>query len=392
MLVLLTALPAIADARVAIVATQTDRAAVLDVSTNTVVGRPALGVPTSHVAVARSGRRGFVAGANVVAALDIATVRAGVRAQPRQSGGAIADPGALTPPPAEVTIAARVTLPAPVAGIAVSPAGGRVYAAAGRWLYVLDARSLRRLGRARLGGRATALALSRLGSYAAVALAGRRVAIVATAGPKLRRRVKAGGVTGLAWDLAGRLWVVSRGRVAVLPADARKLAKRRVRLPRGAGGGRGGVARRRDAGDRRSARGTHGGARERHDTARARAARRRRAGHAGLVARRRADLLRRRRCRHAVAGLAVRGAADRQRRARGRARPRASSSSPVWPGLRGPTARDTISGTAAARPDRGPRRRRPHRRRPRERPAARRRGQRHACRRQLRRPPRRRAR
>jgi len=237
MLVLLGSLPATADARVAIVATGTERAALLDVSTNTVVARPLVGGPTSAVAVARSGRRGFVAAANRVAVLDLATVRAGVRAQPRQSGGAIADPGALTPPPpADVTVTARVTLPAPVAGIAVSPAGGRVYAAAGRFLYVLDARSLRRLGRARLGGRATALALSRLGSYAAVALTGRRVAIVTTAGPKLRRRVKAARVTGLAWDLAGRLWVVSRGRVAVLPADGRKLAKRRVRLPRGAGG------------------------------------------------------------------------------------------------------------------------------------------------------------
>ncbi len=221
-LVLLAALPAVADARVAVVATSANSAALLDITTNTVVARPAVGAATTAAAFARDGSRAYVAGGRTLALIEVGAMPAGVR------GAAALD--------ANIGVKRRATLPADIAGIAISPAGGRIYVAAGPSLHVLDARSLRRIGRARLRGQATALALSQLGTTAAVALRSGRVALVDLGRKRLVRRVRARGVRGLAWDRAGRVWVVQRTRVAVLPFRGRKLAKRRVRLPRGAGG------------------------------------------------------------------------------------------------------------------------------------------------------------
>ena len=122
---LLAAAPA--SARVALLATGTNEVALLDVTTDQVVARPALPGPSRAVAIARDGRRAFVAAGNAVARLRL-------RDGPRRADSV---PGTAAP----FAVLTR-DLGAPAVGIAVSPGGASVYAAAGRRLYVLDARTL----------------------------------------------------------------------------------------------------------------------------------------------------------------------------------------------------------------------------------------------------------
>ena len=60
-----------ASARVALLATGTNEVALLDVTTDQVVARPALPGASRAVAIARDGRRAFVAAGNAVARLRL---------------------------------------------------------------------------------------------------------------------------------------------------------------------------------------------------------------------------------------------------------------------------------------------------------------------------------
>jgi Ca2+-binding RTX toxin-like protein len=210
---------ACAQARVALLATGTNDVALLDVTTNLVVARPALPGPSRAVAITRDGRRAFAAAGNAVAAFDLGMVPA-------------------APLPGTVAPFAVVTrdLGLPAVGIAVSPGGASVYAAAGQRLFVLDARTLAIRHRVRLRGTALALALSREGTQAAVVLTKGRVAMVATGGPKLLRRVKVKGATGAAFDAAAHAWVSAPRRLYLVRQGARKPEKHPLRLGKGVGG------------------------------------------------------------------------------------------------------------------------------------------------------------
>ncbi|HWH95157.1 MAG TPA: hypothetical protein VNT03_14950, partial [Baekduia sp.] len=85
---LLVAAAAPAGARVALLATGTDDAALLDVATARVVKRIALPGPTTAVAVTRDGRIGFAAGGGAVIALDLRA--------PSVIGGGAVPPGGGT--------------------------------------------------------------------------------------------------------------------------------------------------------------------------------------------------------------------------------------------------------------------------------------------------------
>jgi Ca2+-binding RTX toxin-like protein len=208
-----------AGARVALLATGTDEVALLDVTTNQVVARPALPGPSRAVAITRDGRRAFVAAGNAVAAFDFGLVPA-------------------SPLPATAAPFAVLTrdLGAAAAGIAVSPGGASVYAAAGRRLYVLDAKTLAIRRRVRLHGTASSLALSGQGTLAAVVLAGGRVAIVQTGAPELLRRVRVKGATGVAFDAAAGLWVSAPRRLYLVRQGARTPEKHPLPLGPGVGG------------------------------------------------------------------------------------------------------------------------------------------------------------
>lgn len=207
-----------ADARVAILATGAHEVALLDVTTNQIIARPALPGPSRAVAVAADGKRAFAAAGNAVGAFDLGMV-----------------PSAPFPGTPPLRVITR-DLGAPAVGIAVSPGGGRVYAAAGRRLFVLDARTLAVQRSIALRGAARALALSRQGSLAAVVLAGHRVAIVDAGAPRLLRRVKVKRATGVAFDASGRAWVSAPRRLYAIRQGKRKPDKRPLRLGRGVGG------------------------------------------------------------------------------------------------------------------------------------------------------------
>jgi Ca2+-binding RTX toxin-like protein len=207
-----------AHARVALLATGTNEVALLDITTNQVVARPALPGPSRAVAVTRDGRRAFVGAGNAVGAFDLGMV-----------------PAAPLPGTAPYAVATR-DLGAPVVGVAVSPGAGRVYAAAGRRLLVLDARTLAVRHAVGLRGTASALALSREGTLAAVVLDKGRVAMIAVGAPRLLRRVKVKGAAGVAFDAAGRAWVSGRGRLYAVRPGRRKPEKHPLRLGKGVSG------------------------------------------------------------------------------------------------------------------------------------------------------------
>jgi len=198
-----------AEARLAVVATGTADVALLDVTTNTVVSRPAQPAATRAVAVSHDGHQAFLAAGTAVAALDLRTLQPGARAD----------------------------IAAPAVGLALSPQDGTVYAAAGRDLVVMDARSLSVRRRIGLRGDALGLAVSRQGTLAAVPLAQGRVAIVGLTTGRLLRRVRLAGAASAAFDAVGRAWVAARGRLTAVAPGSRKPDKHPIKLEPGVGGG-----------------------------------------------------------------------------------------------------------------------------------------------------------
>jgi Ca2+-binding RTX toxin-like protein len=220
---LLTA-PAAGEARVTLVATAGSEVALLHASTNQVLRRIALPGPAGAVTVRRDGSRAFAAGGSSIAAIDLSKVSV---TQPSETGGA--DPSSAVVPQT------RDLGGGPVTGLGVSPRGSRLYAIAGTRLYLLDAGTLGTIKVIGLARRAIALAVSRDGTLGAVTLSGNRVAMIGLGTGRVLRRVRVKGAYGAAFA-AGRAWVSGRRGVYPIKPGARK-AGRRIRLPKGIGGG-----------------------------------------------------------------------------------------------------------------------------------------------------------
>src|SRR5256885_5953283 len=123
--------------------------------------------------------------------------------------------------------------------VAFSPRGGRVYAATGDRLAVLDAKTLARLRTIPLHGVALGqVAVSRDGSLAAVPLARSRVAVVALGAMRTLRRVTVRRAAGAAFDARGLLWVSATDArlYPVHPYQRRRAVGKPLRLGRGVGG------------------------------------------------------------------------------------------------------------------------------------------------------------
>ena len=269
---------ACAQARVALLATGTNDVALLDVTTNLVVARPALPGPSRAVAITRDGRRAFAAAGNAVAAFDLGMV-----------------PAAPLPGTAAPFAVLTRDLGVPAVGIAVSPGGASVYAAAEP-----AALRARRPDAGRPPPRAPAGHRARDGALARGDAGGRRP----------DQRARSDGRHGRAEAAAPRegqgrhrrrlrcrgAGMGQRAAAPVRRAPGRAQAREAPAAPRqGRGGRRRRVARRTHAGRRRRARRQPGRARRRRRASRAPLPLGSRPRCAGLVARRRPRLLRRRR-------------------------------------------------------------------------------------------------
>jgi Ca2+-binding RTX toxin-like protein len=218
-----------AQARVALIATQTNDAALLDVATGKVTKKVALPGPTTAVAVTRDGKVGFAAGGGALLAIDLRGGDVTVPSSPSTapSGGAVAaDTG-----PKQLAGAA------PIVAVGVSPGGGNVYAISGTRLFRIDARTLAVQRTVALHGKALGLAISNDGSLAAVPLKGGRVAMVDLQRGKLLRRVTVKGAAGAAFA-AGRAWITTtNGRLRTITPGAKKASKGKgIALGKGVGG------------------------------------------------------------------------------------------------------------------------------------------------------------
>src|SRR4051794_3386131 len=143
--------PATAEARVALVATQTPELPLIDLTSDRVVARIALPGPGGAVAVSRDGSRGFVAAGATIVAIDVNERT-------------------------ELTRRAHGT--AAVTALAVSPDGRRLYAVQGPRLRILDSATLGLRGSVALGGQGRTIALRHAGDLAAIVLARGEVAMV----------------------------------------------------------------------------------------------------------------------------------------------------------------------------------------------------------------------
>jgi Ca2+-binding RTX toxin-like protein len=221
---------AAAQARVALIATGTNEAALLDVATGKVTKKVALPGPTTAVAVTRDGKVGFAAGGGALLAIDLrgADVTVPTTTSTAPSGGAVA---ADTGPK-------QLAGGAPIVALGVSPGGGNVYAISGTHLIRVEARTLAVERTIALHGKALALAISNDGTLAAVPLKGGRVAMVDLQRSRLLRRVTVKGAAGAAFA-AGRAWITTtNGRLRTITPGAKKAAKGKgIALGKGAGGG-----------------------------------------------------------------------------------------------------------------------------------------------------------
>ena len=174
-------------------------------------------------------------------------------------------------------VVSRIPLPAPASAVAVSPFGGRGYAAAGNLvievdidnraetrrvalpgpaitalavgrdgrLYALqgdrvttvEPAGLTVTGQIALGGQGVALALGRQsGGRAAVVRVDGRIAMLALSERRLLRSVRVPGARGVAVDGAGRTWVSARGVLRLIQPGAAKVSESKLDLPAGVGG------------------------------------------------------------------------------------------------------------------------------------------------------------
>src|SRR5829696_2054854 len=211
-LLVLALVPAAAQARVVVVASS-DGAQITDAASNAVVARLALG-RSSAAAAAPDGSAAFVAAGDRVVRIDLGS---------RAATGEVAAGG-------------------PVADLAMSADGTRLYAARRGGVAVLDPRTLTVLGTIPLGrARPRGIAVSADATLAALVVDDRHVGVVSLIQGRLLRRVRVSRPSGVAFGPSGtNVWVsqpgARGGRLLRLGADGRFLA--RWRIGRRVGGGR----------------------------------------------------------------------------------------------------------------------------------------------------------
>ena len=201
-----------AQARVTLVATGTPELVFLGIPKNEVAARLALPGPARAVAVSRDGARGYVSAGSEIVAVDV-NLR-------QETGRSAIGPG----------------LPE-IADIELSRGGETLYVVRGSQLLVLDPASLAQRGLIELRGQAQQLAVANNGAAAAVTLRSGRVAMVALSPLRLLRHVKLKGATGVAIADNGLTYVTARERLRVIARGQRRVRKKAIRLPDGAGGG-----------------------------------------------------------------------------------------------------------------------------------------------------------
>ncbi|MBA3749011.1 MAG: DUF1513 domain-containing protein, partial [Solirubrobacterales bacterium] len=206
----LTAAPA-AQARVTLVATGTPQLAFLGIPNNEIVARLALPGPARAVAISRNGARGYVTAGSEIVALDVNTRL--------ETGRSALGPG----------------LPE-IADIDLSRGGETLYAVRGGQLLVLDAQTLAQRALIELRGEGAQLAVANSGASAAVTLRSGRVAMVELGSNRLLRHVKLKGATGVAIGDGGMTYVTARGRLRVIERGQKRVRKKAIKLPSGAGG------------------------------------------------------------------------------------------------------------------------------------------------------------
>ena len=200
-LLTLALVPATAQARVALVATQTPELPLVDLSSDQIVARIPLPAPGLAVAVSRDGGRGFVAAGATIVAVDVNERAELVRA----THGS-----------------------APVTGLAVSRDGRRLYAVQGPRLRVLDASTLGLLGSVPLGGQGQTIALRDDGRLAAVVLGRGAIAMIDPVAKRRLRVVRVPGAVGVAIADGGRTLVSARGRLRVVDRGGSRVRKRAI--------------------------------------------------------------------------------------------------------------------------------------------------------------------
>ncbi|MEJ7797764.1 MAG: calcium-binding protein [Solirubrobacteraceae bacterium] len=205
---LLVLVPA-ASARVLLVAGGTPELPLIELSTDSVVARVAMPGPVTGVATSPFGGKGYAAAGTTVVEIDID----------------------------QRTETRRVVLAgAPVSGL-VTARDGRLLALQGDRVTLLDPAGLAPTTSIALGTAGEQLTVGRPAGRAAVVLANGRVAILALDEGRLLRTVRVPGATGAVIDGGGRTWVTAGRFLRVIEAGAKKVSKkRRIGLPRGAGG------------------------------------------------------------------------------------------------------------------------------------------------------------
>ncbi len=208
--VLALAVPA-AQARVTLVATGTPELAFLGIPGNQVVARLALPGPARAVAVSRDGARGYVSAGGEIVAVDVNT-----RLETGRSALGIGPPE--------------------ISDIDLSPGDETLYVVRGAQLLVLDAQTLAPRNVVELRGEGAQLAVANNGSTAAVTLRTGRVAIVSLGDATLLRLVKLKDAAGVAIADNGLTYATARGRLRVIAPGQRRVRKKAIKLPEGAGG------------------------------------------------------------------------------------------------------------------------------------------------------------
>ena len=211
-LVVMLGAPSVAQARVTLVATGTPELAFLSIPKNEVVARLALPGPARAVAVSRDGARGYVTAGVEIVALDVNS-----RLETGRSALGVVAPE--------------------IGDLELSPRGETLYAVRGPQLLILDAQTLAQRALVDLRGEGVQLAVANDGRNAAVTLTSGHVAMVALDTNALLRRVKLKGALGVAIADNGVTYVTARNRLRVIARGQRRVRKKAIRLPVGAGGG-----------------------------------------------------------------------------------------------------------------------------------------------------------
>ena len=196
-------------ARALLIAGSAPELPVAELSTDSVVARIAMPAPVTAVATSPSGALGYAAAGNTVVEIDIDT-----RTETRRS-----------------------ILPGPAISQLVTARDGRLLALQDTQVTVIDPTNMTVASTIMLGASGQQLTAGRAATRAVVVIGGERVAILALDEARVARTVHVPGALGAAIDGGGRTWVVAGRFLRLIPAGARRVARRaRISLPPDVGG------------------------------------------------------------------------------------------------------------------------------------------------------------